>query len=45
VRRIGDKVTIKGFGARTAPNRVNAQSVVTADGRSVFTGPGNDYRN
>jgi hypothetical protein len=40
--KVGDKVTIKGFGARAAANRVNAKSVITADGRAIFTGPGDD---
>jgi hypothetical protein len=43
--KIGDKVTVKGFGGRTEGTRVNAKSVITADGKSLFTGPGDeDYK-
>lgn len=42
--KVGDKVSIKGFGAKTDLPRANAGSVVLADGRSLFAGaaPGAD---
>lgn len=42
--KVGDNVTIKGFGAKTDLPRANAGSVVLADGRSLFAGaaPGAD---
>ena len=41
--KIGDRVTVEGFGARaTGTHRVNARSVVLADGRSVFSGTADD---
>jgi len=39
----GDRVTVEGFGPRaTGTYRVNARSVVLADGRSVFSGAAED---
>src|SRR5262249_33804234 len=41
--KIGDRVTVEGFGPRaTGTYRVNARSVVLADGRSVFSGAADD---
>ena len=41
--KVGDRVTVEGFGPRAAgTNRVNARSVVLADGRSVFSGAAED---
>ena len=39
---IGDKISIKGFGSRSDSTRVNPKSVLSADGRALFTGPGDD---
>jgi Family of unknown function (DUF6152) len=40
---IGDKVTVKGYAARSGAKMANASSVTLADGRSVFAGsPGGD---
>jgi hypothetical protein len=41
--KVGDRVTVEGFGPRaTGTYRVNARSVVLADGRSVFSGAAED---
>ena len=42
--KVGDNVTIRGFGAKTDLPRGSAGSVVLADGRSLFAGaaPGTD---
>jgi hypothetical protein len=40
--KVGEKVTVEGFGARSATPRVNAKSVTLADGRSVFSGATDD---
>ena len=40
--KIGDKISIKGFGSRSDSTRVNPKSVLSADGRALFTGPGDD---
>ena len=41
--KVGDRVTVEGFGSRaTGTYRVNARSVVLADGRSVFSGAADD---
>jgi hypothetical protein len=40
---VGDKVTVKGYAARSGAKMANASSVTLADGRSVFAGsPGGD---
>ena len=40
--KVGDKVTVEGYAAKVAPNRGNARSVITADGRSLFGGAADD---
>jgi hypothetical protein len=40
--KVGDQVTVQGYAAKVAPNRGNARSVVTADGRSLFGGAADD---
>ena len=41
--KAGDRVTVEGFGPRASGTyRVNARSVVLADGRSVFSGAAED---
>ena len=40
--KVGDQVTVEGYAAKVAPNRGNARSVVTADGRSLFAGAADD---
>ena len=40
--KVGDKVTVEGYAAKVAPDRGNARSVVTADGRSLFGGAADD---
>jgi hypothetical protein len=40
--KVGDEVTVEGFGAKTATPRANARSVILADGRSVFSGATDD---
>ena len=40
--KIGDKVTVEGYAAKVAPNRGNARSVITSDGRSLFGGAADD---
>ena len=40
--KIGDEVTVEGYAAKVAPNRGNARSVITADGRSLFGGAADD---
>ena len=44
ILKVGDLVTVKGYAARVAPNRGNARSVLTADGRSLFAGVVDDNR-
>ena len=38
----GEEVTVEGFRAKDASNTMTARSVVTADGRRMFTGSAND---
>ena len=40
--KVGDQVSVEGYAAKVAPNRGNARSVVTADGRSLFAGAADD---
>ena len=40
--KVGDTLTVQGYAAKVAPNRGNARSVVTADGRSLFGGAADD---
>jgi hypothetical protein len=40
--KVGDMATVQGYAAKVAPNRGNARSVVTADGRSLFGGAADD---
>ena len=40
--KVGDQVAVEGYAAKVAPNRGNARSVVTADGRSLFGGAADD---
>ena len=40
--KVGDEVTVQGYAAKVAPQRGNARSVVTADGRSLFGGAAED---
>jgi hypothetical protein len=40
--KIGDEVSVEGYAAKVAPDRGNARSVVTADGRSLFAGAADD---
>ena len=40
--KIGDEVSVEGYAAKVAPDRGNARSVVTADGRSLFGGAADD---
>lgn len=40
--KLGDQVTVEGYAAKVAPNRGNARTVVTADGRSLFGGAADD---
>ena len=40
--RVGDVVTVEGYGAKVAADRGNARSVITADGRSLFAGAADD---
>lgn len=40
--KVGDVVSVQGYAAKVAPNRGNARSVVTADGRSLFGGAADD---
>ena len=40
--KVGDEIAIQGYAAKVAPNRGNARSVVTADGRSLFAGAADD---
>ena len=40
--KVGDTLTVQGYAAKVAPNRGNARSVITADGRSLFGGAADD---
>jgi hypothetical protein len=40
--KVGDQVSVEGYAAKVAPDRGNARSVVTADGRSLFGGAADD---
>jgi hypothetical protein len=40
--KVGDEVSVEGYAAKVAPDRGNARSVVTADGRSLFAGAADD---
>ncbi|NOT24723.1 MAG: hypothetical protein HOP16_01360 [Acidobacteria bacterium] len=40
--KVGDQVAVEGYAAKVAPDRGNARSVVTSDGRSLFGGAGDD---
>ena len=40
--KIGDEVSVEGYAAKVAPDRGNARSVITADGRSLFGGAADD---
>ena len=40
--KVGDEVAVQGYAAKVAPDRGNARSVVTADGRSLFGGAADD---
>lgn len=40
--KVGDQVAVEGYAAKVAPDRGNARSVVTADGRSLFGGAADD---
>ena len=40
--KVGDTVTVQGYAAKVAPNRGNARSVITVDGRSLFGGAADD---
>jgi hypothetical protein len=43
--KVGDTVSVDGFLGRVeGSNRVNAKSVITADGRSLFSGAADDGR-
>jgi hypothetical protein len=40
--KVGDTLTVQGYAAKVAPNRGNARSVITQDGRSLFGGAADD---
>ena len=40
--KVGDMVSVEGYAAKVAPDRGNARSVITADGRSLFGGAADD---
>ena len=40
--KVGDQVAVEGYAAKVAPDRGNARSVVTSDGRSLFGGAADD---
>ena len=40
--KVGDTLTVQGYAAKVAPNRGNARSVITADGRALFGGAADD---
>jgi hypothetical protein len=40
--KVGDEVSVEGYAAKVAPDRGNARSVVTEDGRSLFAGAADD---
>jgi hypothetical protein len=40
--KVGDQVSVEGYAAKVAPDRGNARSVITADGRSLFGGAADD---
>ncbi len=40
--KVGDEVSVQGYAAKVAPDRGNARSVITADGRSQFGGAADD---
>jgi hypothetical protein len=43
--KVGDKVTVDGFlGRAEGTNRVNAKSIITPDGKSLFSGSADDGR-
>ena len=39
--KVGDTITVEGFGAKNGSNNVNGNSVTLADGRRVFAGSSN----
>ena len=40
--KVGDTLTVQGYAGKVAPNRGNAKTVITADGRSLFGGAAED---
>lgn len=40
--KVGDTLTVQGYAGKVAPNRGNAKTVITADGRSLFGGAADD---
>jgi hypothetical protein len=39
--KVGDTITVEGFGAKNGSNNVNGNKVTLSDGRSVFAGTSN----